>query len=318
MASSLSRPPQGTDVDVIIVGAGPAGLEAAIVLGRCRRFVAVFDSGEYRNTRAQGVHCYLGHEGIRPEELRRLGREALQRYEHVTLREARVVDARALQPGFSVALHDGTQVTCRKLLLATGVVDEIPQIPGLDALYGSSVFHCPYCDGWEHRDQALVVYGKGSNAPNAAGLALELLQWSRDLLFCTDGPSGLDERTRLRLARHRIVLREEPIAELVGNTGKLESIRFKGGEQVPRDAVFFCTPQHQRSELPAKLGCAFTEDGAVNTDMHEATNVPGLYVAGDASRRAQFAIVSAGEGAMAAEAINNRLTEEDLSAELGA
>jgi thioredoxin reductase len=171
------------------------------------------------------------------------------------------------------------------------------------------VHHCPYCDGWEHRDQAIAVYGTGHSG---ARLALELTQWTRDLVLCTDGNTELTRLDRELLARHNILVRDERIVCLEETDGDLEAVVFADGTTLPRDAIFFSLPEHQRSDLPAKLGCAFTEDGAVKTNQNEATNVPGLYVAGDASRRAQFAIVAAAEGAMAAEAINRSLLREDL------
>lgn len=307
-----------TSYDVVIVGAGPAGLSAAIVLGRCRRLALVCDAGHPRNAAAHGVHCFLSREGINPHELLRLGREELRAYSCVTLRErTTVADARRLDEGadgksearFEVTLADGTCVRCRTLLLATGVVDDIPAIPGFREVYGSCVHHCPYCDGWEHRDQAIAVYGKGHSG---AGLALELTQWSRDIVLCADGDAELTEVDRERLARHSIPLREERIVCLEARNGNLEALVFADGVKLPRDAMFFSLPGRQHSDLPAKLGCRFTPDGAVLTNANEATNIPGLYVAGDASRRAQFAIVAAAEGAMAAEAINRALLREDL------
>lgn len=296
--------------DVVIVGGGPAGLSAALVLGRCRRRVLVCDDGHQRNAASHGVHCFLSRDGVDPHELLRLGREELRQYGCVTLCEqTKVADARAAKGGFEVTLHDGSPIHSRKLLLATGVVDDVPRIAGFRELYGRCVHHCPYCDGWEHRDQAIAVYGSGHNG---AGLALELTQWTHDLVLCTDGDTSLSELDRERLARHHIGVREERIVCLEQQDGNLEAVVFADGQKLPRDAMFFSLPEHQHSDLPAKLGCEFNQDGAVQTNQNEATNVPGLYVAGDASRRAQFAIVAAAEGAMAAEAINRSLLREDL------
>jgi thioredoxin reductase len=301
----------GTDYDVVIVGGGLAGLSASLVLGHCRRNVLVFDSGHPRNAASHGVHCFLSRDGIKPHELIRLGREELRPYECVSLRErCHVSDA---QPraggGFTVTLENGESVSCRKLLLATGVVDDIPRLPGFREVYGACVHHCPYCDGWEHRDQAIAVYGQGHNG---VGLALELTQWSERIDLCIDGDESLTAADRELLARHNIPIHTERIVGLDVHGDQLHGIQFAGGATLPCDAMFFSLPEHQRSDLPAKLGCAFTPDGAVLTNQNEATNVPGLYVAGDASRRAQFAIVAAAEGAMAAEAINRTLLREDL------
>jgi thioredoxin reductase len=198
-------------LDVLIVGAGPAGLSAALVLGRCRRRVVICDAGHPRNAASLGLHGFLTRDGIDPAEFLHIGREQLRPYETIELRQTEVIDARRLAGGFEVTLSDGERISSRKLLLATGVVDEVPAIAGLAELYGRSVFHCPYCDGWEMRDQSLAVYGCGENG---LGLTLELLLWSRDLVLCTDGPSQLSEEERRRLVHHNIGLREERITRL--------------------------------------------------------------------------------------------------------
>jgi thioredoxin reductase len=204
-----------------------------------------------------------------------------------------VIDASRCATHFEVTLGDGTQVAARKLLLATGMVDELPAIPGIDACYGKSVFHCPYCDGWEVRDQPLAIYGRGEHG---RGLALELTAWSRDLVLCTDGPPELDERDLARLSRHGITVRDERLARLEGTDGFLECIVFTTGESLPRRALFAHMPERQRSDLPAKFGCVMTQRSVVRTGEYEATTVPGLYVAGDASRRVQLVIVALRKG----------------------
>lgn len=296
--------------DAIVVGAGPAGLNAALLLGRCRRRVLICDTGRPRNAAAQALHGFLTDDGIAPAELLRRGREQLRRYDTVELRNIAVTDVTRADDRFEVMLADGTRYSARKMLLATGVVDLVPEIPGIGAFYGRSVHHCPYCDGWEVRDQPLAIYGRGTSG---RGLALELTAWSSDLVLCTDGPSGLTGEDHERLARNGIPVREERIARLEGDGGILERIVFIDGTTLPRRALFFIIGERQHSDLPAKLGCAFTHHGAVRTTEYEATNVPGVYVAGDASRRVQLAIVAAAEGAEAAFAINTALLKEDLA-----
>lgn len=296
-------------LDVIIVGAGPAGLSAALVLGRCRRRVVICDSGHPRNAVTHALHGFLTRDGIEPAQFVRLAREQLRPYETVELRQTTVIDAIRLPTHFDLTLSDGQRISSRKLLLATGVVDDLPEIAGFSEFYGRSVFHCPYCDGWELRDQPLAIYGCGENG---SGLALELILWSRDLVLCTDGPSQLSDEQLERLARHDIAIREDKIARLKGAEGLLKGIEFANGETLARRGMFFSTGQGQRSDLPKKLGCDFTEQGCVDTGEYESTTVPGLYVAGDASRLVQFVIVAASEGAQAAVAINKELMKEDL------
>ncbi len=184
--------------DVVIVGAGPAGLSAALMLGRCRRSVLVVDHGRNRNAASHALHGFLTRDGTPPAEFLRLAREELAQYATVELRAGEVVDAECRSDSFCVTLASGEEVPSRKLLLATGVVDNLPEVPGFRELYGRSVFHCPYCDGWELRDQPLAIYGRGDRG---VGVALELTAWSRDLVLCTRRPGG-NRRRRVSSGWH--------------------------------------------------------------------------------------------------------------------
>jgi thioredoxin reductase len=297
--------------DCVIVGGGPAGLSAALMLGRCRRRVLVCDTGAGRNRGSSGVHGLLTRDGTPPAELLRLAREELGRFETVALRHLEVVAAARETGGFSLACADGTGLRCRRLLLATGVVDEIPPIPGLLELYGTSVHHCPFCDGYQWRDQPVAVWGRGESG---AGLAAALTVWTRDVLLCTDGPACLPPKWTRRLAVLGIPVREERVARLEGADGRLQRIAFEHGPPAARRALFFSSGQRQASDLAARLGCRFTEGGAVDTGKCEATDVPGLYVCGDASREAQFVVVAMAEGSEAGMAISKSLFEESLDA----
>ena len=298
-------------LDVIIVGGGPAGLNAALVLGRCLRRVLVLDAGRPRNRWSHAVHNFLTRDGTPPAELRRMALEQLQPYETVRVRQALVIDAVAENGGFRVSLEGGETLACRKLLLATGVCDVLPQVDGFEALYGRSVFHCPYCDGWEQRGRPTAVLARGATA---AGLALELLGWTRDIVVCSDGPPGLSARDRSRLVRHGIAVRPARLARLEGHDGQLSHIVFADGTRLPREVAFFGYGQTQTCDLAARMGCALTRKGSVRTGRHEATHLPGLFVAGDASELVQMVVVAAAEGAQAAFAINTALLQEDLQA----
>jgi thioredoxin reductase len=297
------------DYDVIIVGAGPAGLSAALILGRCRRKVLVLDTGRPRNAAARAMHGFLSRDGINPAELLRVARQQLTPYRSIKFARQEATAACAVEDGFEVTVAGGKRLRCRKLLLATGVVDEVPPVQGIDAFYGRSVFHCPYCDGWESRDQPLAVY---SRTANGAGLALELTVWSKDIVLCTDG-ARLDAKHVERLERHNIRWRRDPIARLEGTRRQLRRIVFDNGDSLERRVMFFSMGQRQSSTLAHQLGCSFTQKGAVRTGEYEVTDIHGVYVAGDASRLVQLAIVAAAEGAQAAFAINKALTREALA-----
>jgi thioredoxin reductase len=280
------------------------------MLGRCRRSVLVCDVGEPRNAKSGGLHGYLTRDGIPPADFLSIAREEVAKYPSVEFHRGRIVDARRTSSGFTVECLGGLRFSARKLLVATGVVDELPQVEGLPELYGRSVHHCPYCDGWEWRDHPLAVYGRGETG---SALAIGLTVWSDDVVLCTDGPSELSEREEEALAHSGIKVREEHITRLEGNEGRLQRIVFASGAPLPRSALFFTTGQHQRSPLAEMLGAQFNEKGAVDTGVCESTNVPGLYVAGDSSKEAQFVIVAAAEGTQAAMAINKALLKDDLA-----
>lgn len=293
--------------DTVIVGGGPAGLSAALVLGRCRRRVLVCDAGSPRNARSRELHGFLTRDGIAPTELLRLGREELRPY-GIDLREAEVTDIRVMAGGgFEVALAGDSRLQARTVLIASGVCDEVPDIPGLGDCFGITVHHCPYCDGWEVRDRTIVVIGHGRLA---ASLALALKTWTGRVTLCSHGGARLGGPDRARLSEQQIDVREARIASLDHAGGYVRHVVFGTGDRLACDAVFLATGQHPRSDLPRRLGCTVTRRGLVKADLLARTGVPGLYVAGDASRDVQFAIVAAAEGAKAAVAINKALQEQ--------
>ena len=291
--------------DVIVVGGGPAGLSAALMLGRCRRHVLVCDRGEPRNERSAALHGYLTRDGIAPADFRAAAREELVPY-GVEFRPVAVKGARKERAGFSVALADGRRERSRYLLLATGVKDHLPEVPGVLECYGRSVFHCPYCDGWECRNKRLAVFGR-----KAAPLALSLKTWSPHVVLCTHG-SQPDREARKRLAANGIGLQTSAVSRVEHVGGRMKSIQFADGATMPCDALFFGTSQHPQDSLAERLGCLFNRKGTVNTGTLCDTNIPGVFVAGDASRDAQFVVVAAAEGIKAAVAINQALQRAEL------
>jgi len=293
--------------EVIVIGGGPAGLSAALMLGRCRRTVLLCDRGQPRNHRSSALHGYLTRDGIEPATLNELGRGELEKY-GIEIRSIGVTEVHKLDDGFHVSLTDGRDETARFVLIATGVIDDLPAIPGLGECYGRSVFHCPYCDGWEWRDRPLAVFGRGRDE---AHMSLGLKTWSADLIVCSNG-TPISRALRDRLERNQIAFRTEAIVGLDHRDGALSAIRFAGNEVVARDALFFTTSQHPQSDLAIRLGCSLTHRGTVKTGTLCDTNVPGIFVAGDASRDAQFVVVAAAEGVKAAVAINKALQQREI------
>ena len=298
-------------LDAIIIGGGPAGLSAALVLGRCLRRVLVCDAGHPRNEAARIFNGFLSRDGSNPAEFLQICRDQLRRYKTIEFRQVKVTDVERGDRRFTAILETGERVAGRMLLLATGLIDELPKIENFEQFYGSTVHSCPYCDGWECRDQPIAVTGGNQDSVE---LAIELLLWSKDLVLCTNGPLTCDRKTLETLSRLAIRIIETPISRLEGNGDKLEGIRFTDGKFLPRSALFFSPGQHQRSHLAEQLGCEFCEDNnCIQCGENAATNIPGLYAAGNASRGVQLVIAAAAEGMQAAFAINNALLEADTA-----
>lgn len=295
--------------DVIVVGGGAAGLSAALLLGRSRRSVLVCDAGKPRNWASSALHGFISREGMHPADLLTTTRRELQRYPTVKLVGDTVVDASRQGDRFQVTMATNGRATGRKLLLATGIADELPALGGIETFYGKTVHHCPYCDGWEHRDEPIAVYG---GREKGAKFALMMKQWSADVVLCTDGLPLPSAETRAQLKANGIPIRRAKIERLEGTGHQLEHIVFADGEVLPRRALFFTIGQFQRSSLFRRLGVTVGAKGGLNARWPSCcTEAEGVYVAGDASRDVQLLIVAAAEGACAALAINKALIAED-------
>jgi thioredoxin reductase len=230
----------------------------------------------------------------------------LRAYPTLTVQNIRVIDIVPDTVGFCVVLADGSRVTCRKVLLATGLEVELPPIQGIEQLYGRGVYDCPYCDGWEVSDGAIAIYGRGAEGKD---LAIELLGWSKDVTLFTGGTS-LSQEDRNELRRFQIEICNETIDALYP-TDEGILIQTLDGRKWRKKGLFFVSERREVPPLIKKLGCHLTDRGVVSTGANECTNIFGVYVAGDASRRASFAVVAAAEGALAAFAISQELLKEE-------
>ncbi|QYK63811.1 NAD(P)/FAD-dependent oxidoreductase [Paenibacillus sp. S25] len=297
--------------DCAIIGGGPAGLNAALVLGRARRSVALIDNNRPRNAVTHASHGFITRDGVTPAEFRRVAYEEVLRYPSVHHLQTEVVSIMKNESGFEVLDSSGLRVQVRKLILATGIKEIFPEIEGFYPLYGKSLFNCPYCDGWELRDQPLVLVSESAAIFHTAKL---LLNWSKDLIVCTNGHASLSDEQKERLQSKGIVVMDQPVASFIGHNGQLEHVRFTDGTQVPRVGGFV-TPQFvQSAPLGEHLGCERTESGGIKTDEAGRTSIPGVYAAGDSSYFMPSQLIfAAADGSRTAASVNMDLTEEDFN-----
>jgi thioredoxin reductase len=289
---------RNTPYDAVIVGGGPAGLSAALVLGRARKRVLVVDNDQPANAVSRGVGGLLGHERVKPADLRDSGQRQLEQYANVELRHGAVEDAERIRDVFVARPTDGPPVRARAIVLAHGLRYDAPPLPGIEALWGRSVFHCAFCDGWEVRDRPLAFHGSGLGAVRSA---LVLAGWSNDVVLCTDGAPDLGGAL---LAAAGVRVRTEPIARLAGNDGRLKQIELSHGPAERREALFVNTRRDQPNGLAAALGCQLTEAGTIVTDADGRTNVAGVYAAGDAATAHSRSVANAiGTGSRVAYAV---------------
>ena len=294
--------------DVIIIGGGPAGLNAALVLGRCKRTVLVFDSGTPRNKHSHGIHNYITRDGILPADFLQLAQKEIRKY-NVKFLKAEISQAKKNKKGFVVTDKAANQYYSKKLLVATGVKDKLPAIPGIEEFYGRSVFHCPYCDAWEIKDKSIAVYAKNKNG---FPLAVSLKTWSKDVTLYTDGRNYLKSSEKEILERKKINVVTTRIRSVEGKNGQIKNIILIGGEKKTCDGLFFVNGFAQQSHLAEQLGCRLNKNGVIETNRLEQTQTPGLYVAGDSSKDMHFVVVAAAEGAKASVNINKELQKEEM------
>jgi thioredoxin reductase len=302
----MNRDATSPDWDCVVVGAGPAGLNAALVLGRARWRVLVLDHGSPRNYATHEMHGVLGHDGLDPAELRARGRAELMRY-GVEVARLEVQDAKVLDDAIGVTWAGRAELT-RTVLLATGMLDEVPDIAGFADVWGTSAHTCPYCDGFEHRDQRLAVLAAGDRGEH---LAVLLRQWSDDVVLLSNGPHRLKADQLARVQGLGVSVIQTPVVGLDGDNGRLRRVRLDDGQTLDRDALFFYVGWQVRNDLARALGCELRDDGSIAVDANQATTIDRVYAAGNCSEPRALVPAAAGSGTTAAVAINARLCFED-------
>lgn len=295
--------------DVVIVGGGPGGLAAALALGRARKRVLLCDSGPRRNAAAEHIHNFITRDGTPPQEFRRIGREQLAPYSNVTVLDVRVEAITGTRGAFEVQLA-AQIIQTRRVLLCTGMIDELPPLPGFRELWGRAIFQCPYCHGWEARDRSWAYLAGARDIAKFLPFSLLLHGWTADLVVFTNGAFDVPAESRAQLQATGIRIETTAVERLIAGASGLEAVQLSGGVTVRCD-VLFTHPSQRQVDLVYSLGVALDDYGYVQVDaMKCETSIPGIYAAGDLTTPGQAAIFSAASAMRAVSMINFDLAME--------
>lgn len=294
-------------IDVAVIGGGPAGMAAALVAGRGKKQVVLFDEEMPRNRVTHESHAYLTRDGVTPAQFRAAGRKDLEKYPTITVKKKRVTSVEKVQSGyFSLKIDAHKTVEAKRVILTTGLRETLPTIPGIHDFYGKSVYSCPFCDGWEMKDRSLIVFLQTDHDFQLVKL---LKDWSNNLTVATNGSKLFDAEQKALLEKNGICLKEDAIQELRGVEGQLESVVFDDGEEIAFTGGFCETALENSTPFVSQLGVKLNDRGFVETDNLGRTNVDGIYAAGEITRPSQL-IISASKGHMAAVGLISEEAEE--------
>ncbi|OEH94439.1 NAD(P)/FAD-dependent oxidoreductase [Bacillus solimangrovi] len=292
--------------DCVIIGGGPAGLNAALVLGRARRKVALFDANQPRNAVTHASHGYLTQDGVTPAEFRRIAYEEVLNYPTVEHYNDVVTEVKKIEKSFLITTDQG-QFQSRKVLVATGLKEVLPDINGIKEHYGKSIYSCPYCDGWELRDRPLIVV---SDQPRVYHLAKLLYNWSHDLIVCTNGKSILNEEEKQKIIAKNIIVTEQVVERFHGNDGHLAEVQFTDGTWLKRTGSFITPKWFPQLDFLNNIDYEKNDNDAIQTDVMGKSSIPGLFAAGEATTGTSTQlIIAAASGSIVAASINLELTE---------
>jgi len=301
--------------DVVVVGGGPAGLAASLILGRARKRVLLCDAGSRRNAAAKAIQGFVSRDGTAPDDFRRIARDQLGAYASVSFHDGQVLGVAGTHGAFDVRTAV-REVRARRVLLCTGLVDELPDVPGCRDLWGKAIFQCPYCHGWEVRDQ---TFGYLAPTPEWVDWALLLRGWTTDVVVFTNGAFAVPAEVSSRLAAHDVKIEERRVRRIVscadhGACGNhLEAIELEDGQRIARQALFV-RPRQRQTDLVKALDLTLDQAGFVVVSDRMETSRAGVYAAGDLTTLLQGALVAAAAGAKAAYILNHDLTSNGVVA----
>lgn len=297
--------------DCAIIGGGPAGLNAALVLGRARRSTVLFDNDNARNAVTQESHGFITRDGIRPKEFREIAHKDITKYPSVIYKEEKVTSIIKKDQLFEIATDNKDLYQSKTIIISTGLRDVLPDIENISTYYGKSLFNCPYCDGWEMRDKPLAVIIEEQT--QGFHFIQTVFNWSKDLIVCTNGKPVLNPEQKRLILNKGIKISENKITKFEGGNGQMEKIIFENGDSIIRKGGFVLPQPIQASDFAKKLGCEYNSLGAILVDFYGRTSIPGVYAAGDASvfAPAQL-IIAAADGLKAAVGVNRDLIQKEF------
>ncbi|SFX71765.1 Thioredoxin reductase [Bacillus altitudinis] len=293
-------------LDCAIIGGGPAGLSAALVVGRGRKQVIVFDDELPRNRVTQESHGFITNDGMTPFEIRQTGEADLQKYPNIQIKRSRINDIQKREEFFTLLTHEGDTFEAKKIILATGLQDILPEIEGIHDVYGKTLFSCPFCDGWELKDKALALIAENQRALHMAKL---LSNWTKDLIVFTNG-HGLAEEDKSLLTEHSIQVIDVPIVSIDHDNGELRSLQLANGETVKREGGFVASEFKQSAPFAEKLGCQMTKNAGIETDILGRTTVSGVFACGDNLGGPAQLVLAAAAGSQAGMGVIHELVQE--------
>lgn len=293
--------------EVIIIGGSYSGLSAAMALGRSLRKTLVIDSGKPCNEQTPHSHNFLTQDGKAPKEIASIAKDQVGKYSTVNFYDGKATHAKKTETGFEVTTEDEQVFTSKKIIIATGIKDEIPTIQGFAECWGISLIHCPYCHGYEYKGKKTAIIANGDRAFHISSLVKNLTD---NVTVLTRGKSEFTTEQKEKLLNNNIAVIETEISELKHKSGMVEKILFADGKQIEFDAVYGAFPFHQHSEIPKQLGCEFTEMGHIKTDFMQKTNIPGVFVCGDNSSMMRSVANAVMTGNVAGAMVNMELVAD--------
>jgi thioredoxin reductase len=298
-----------SDFDIIIIGGSYSGLAAGLASGRALRRVLIIDSGQPCNRQAPYSHNFITQDGKTPEEISTLAREQVGRYETVTFYNGLATNGAIAENGFDIITATKEKFSGKKLVFATGIRDIMPNIEGYSECWGISVLHCPYCHGYEVKNNRTGILGNGEYGFEFSNL---ISNWTKDLTLFTNGPSALTSEQTAKVEKHRIKIIEKEIVKLEHCNGYIQGIIFNDGTDYPVKALYARSPFKQHCTLPESLGCEMTDQGYIKTDIFQKTSVKGIFASGDNSTRIRNVANAVAMGTIAGMTANKEIIEEEF------